>query len=212
MIVVLTIFKLLIIFDYCTIQLYCICRDWVLALLLGEKRIQAQLAQYNKFVESRFKNQVSVRIATTGHDHERIELQMYKPKLKTPSSGFSSEKLNVLIISLRLGYNGSGDNTCCSPFFLSLHGEFLTLYSPSQLILTLHLLIMQITTRVLVPSATFPNFLLVAATNPALFRGPFLINATRMLVGRIQSGGDSFSLNRSYTVPPCASHCTRPSF
>ena len=32
------------------------CRDWVLALLLEEKRIRAQLAQYNKFVESRFKN------------------------------------------------------------------------------------------------------------------------------------------------------------
>ena len=148
MIVVLTIFKLLIIFYYCTIQLYCICRDWVLALLLGEKRIQAQLAQYNKFVESRFKNQVLVRIATTGHDHERIELRMYKPKLKTPSSGFSSEKLNVLIISLRLGYNGPRDDTYCYwlPFPPSLHGGFLTLYSPAQLILTLHLLIMQITT------------------------------------------------------------------
>ena len=128
-----------------------------------------------------------MRIATTGHDHERIELQMYKPKLKTPSSGFSSEKLNVLIISLRLGYNGPRDDTYCYwlPFPPSLHGGFLTLYSPSQLILTLHPLIMRITTRVLVPSATFPNFLLVTATNTALFRGPFLINAARTLVGHI---------------------------
>jgi len=84
----------------------------------------------------------------------------------------------------------------CPPFSPPLlHGGFLALYSPSQLISTLHLLLMQIITRVLVPSATFPNFLLVAATNAALFKGPFLINAARMLVGRIQCGGDNFSLN-----------------
>ena len=49
----------------------------------------------------------------------------------------------------------------------------LTLYSPSQLILTFHLLIRQVTTRVLVPSAAFPHFLLVAITEATLFRGLF---------------------------------------
>ena len=57
---------------------------------------------------------------------------------------------------------------------LSLSGGWIfTLYSPSQLILTFHLLIRQVTTRVLVPSAAFLHFLLVAITEPTLFRGLF---------------------------------------
>ena len=52
-------------------------------------------------------------------------------------------------------------------------GWILTLYSTSQLILTFHLLIRQVTTRVLVPSAAFPHFLLVAITEATLFRGLF---------------------------------------
>ena len=67
---------------------------------------------------------------------------------------------------------------------LSLFREWiLTLYSPSQLILTFHLLIRQVTTRMLVPSAAFPHFLLVAIIEATLFRGPFPINAARMFVG-----------------------------
>ena len=91
-------------------------------------------------------------------------------------------------------------------------GGSLTLYTSFQLILTLHLLIVQVITWVLVPSATFPNPLWVAATKAALFRGSFLINAARTLVGRIQCGGDNFSLNCSYTIPPCVSYCTCPFF
>ena len=54
---------------------------------------------------------------------------------------------------------------------LSLSGGWiLALYSPSQLILTFHLLIRQVTTRVLVPSAAFPHFLLVVITEATLFR------------------------------------------
>ena len=45
-----------------------------------------------------------------------------------------------------------------------------------------------------------------------LFRGPFIINAARMLVGRIRCRGDSFSFNYSYFIPPFASCCTRPFF
>ena len=97
------------------------------------------------------------------------------------------------------------------PRFLIL-GESFTLYTSFQSILTLHLLIVQVITRVLVPSATFPSPLWVAATKAALFRGPFLINAARTLVGRIQCGGDSFSLNYPYTIPPYASYYTRPFF
>ena len=88
----------------------------------------------------------------------------------------------------------------------------LPLYISFQSILTLHLLIVQAITRALGPSTTFPNPLWVAATKVILFRGPFIINAVRMLVGRIKCRGDSFSLNCSYTIPPCASYCTRPFF
>ena len=49
----------------------------------------------------------------------------------------------------------------------------LTLYSPSQLILTFHLSIRQIPTRVPVPSAASPYILLVAITKATLFRSLF---------------------------------------
>ena len=49
----------------------------------------------------------------------------------------------------------------------------LTLYSHSQLILTFHLMIRQVTTWVPVPSAASPHFLLVAITQTTLFRGLF---------------------------------------
>ena len=52
-------------------------------------------------------------------------------------------------------------------------GWILTLYITSQLILTFYLLIRQVTTRVLVPSAAFPHLLLVAVTEATLFRGLF---------------------------------------
>ena len=99
------------------------------------------------------------------------------------------------------------------PFFRSpiLRGS-LPLYISFQSILTLHLLIVQAITQVLVPSATFPNPLWVAATKATLFRDPFIINVAKTLVGRIKCRGDSFSLNYSYTIPPCASYCTRPFF
>ena len=59
-------------------------------------------------------------------------------------------------------------------FFPSLsRGWILTLYSPSQLILTFHLLIKQVTTWVLVPSVTFPHFLLITITEATLFRDLF---------------------------------------
>ena len=69
-----------------------------------------------------------------------------------------------------------------SSFLIPFPRGFLTLYTPFSLILALHLLIMQVATRVLVPSAAFPNFLWVAATKVVLFRGHFLINATKSLV------------------------------
>ena len=68
----------------------------------------------------------------------------------------------------------------------------LTLYSPSQLILTFHLLIRQVTTRVLVPSAAFPHLLLVAVTEATLFRGHFPINAARTFVGAFNAEVTAF--------------------
>ena len=94
---------------------------------------------------------------------------------------------------------------------LILGGSF-PLYTSFQSILTLHLLIVQAITRVLVLLATFPNPLWVAATKAILFRGLFIINVARMLVRRIKCGGDSFSLNCSYSIPPCVSCCTRHFF
>ena len=94
---------------------------------------------------------------------------------------------------------------------LILGGSF-PLYTSFQSILTLYLLIVQAITRMLVPSATFSNPLWVAATKAILFKGPFIINATRTLVGRIKCGSDSFSLNCSHSIPPCASCYTRPFF
>ena len=94
-----------------------------------------------------------------------------------------------------------------SPIF----GGSLTLYTSFQSILTLQLLIMQVITRVLVPSATFPNPLWVAATKAALFRGHFLINVARTLVGCIQCRGDNFSLDYFCTIRLWVSYCTYPS-
>ena len=74
-------------------------------------------------------------------------------------------------------------------FFLStsspppFSGGFLTLYSPFWLILALHLLIMQVITRVLVPLNNFLNLLWVAVTKKTLFRGLFHINAARIFGG-----------------------------
>ena len=99
------------------------------------------------------------------------------------------------------------------PFFAIPHSwGSLSLYITFQSILTLHLLIVQATIWVLIPSAIFPNPLWVAATKVALFMGPFIINAARTLVGHIKCKGDSFSLNCSYTIPSCASYCPRPFF
>ena len=90
---------------------------------------------------------------------------------------------------------------------LILGGSF-PLHTSFQSILTFHLLIVQTITRVLVPSTTFPDPLWVAATNAILFRSPFTINVARTLVERIKYEGDSFSLNYSHSIPPCASCCT----
>ena len=61
-------------------------------------------------------------------------------------------------------------------------GGFLTLYILLQSILALHLLIMQVTTRVPVSSATFPNLQWVATTKTTLFMGHFFINVARTLI------------------------------
>ena len=60
-------------------------------------------------------------------------------------------------------------------FFLSppFGASIFTLYSPSWLILALHLLIRQVPIQVSVPSAASPYFLLVAITETTLFRRLF---------------------------------------
>ena len=83
-----------------------------------------------------------------------------------------------------LGNKGFEDDTNCYrlpsfQFSAPFSSGSLTLYIPFQLILALHLLIMQVTSRVFVLLATFPNLLWVVATKAALFRDHFLINAAR---------------------------------
>ena len=86
----------------------------------------------------------------------------------------------------------------------------LILYISFSLILALHLLIMQVATRMLVPSAASSNFLWVAATKVVLFKGHFLINVARSLVVGIYCGDDSFSWNCSSTMLPWLAHCVSP--
>ena len=74
-------------------------------------------------------------------------------------------KLNVLI--LPFPFLGA---LVSDPLFVA---QAFTLYSPSRLILTLHLLIRQVPTRVPIPSAASPYFLLVAVIEITLFRSLF---------------------------------------
>ena len=152
-----------------------------------------------------------MRITTIRHDYEWIEWQGRELKYGSLSSGISTEGLSVLLLSSVLGRKGLQGRASCPRVLLSFFscsfsipilGGSLSLYISFQSILAFHLLIMQVITRVFVPSATFPNPLWVAATKTALFRGHFLINVAKTLVGCIQCGCDSFSLNCSYTIPP----------
>ena len=96
-----------------------------------------------------------------------------------------SEELVILIISSALGYKDFPRrcklplSSLSPPLFLFFSGGFLTLYIPFELILALHLLIMHVATRVVIPSAAFSNFLWVAATKVYYPGGHFLINAAR---------------------------------
>ena len=76
-------------------------------------------------------------------------------------------KLNVLILPFLI----FGSFVPAPPPFFG--ASAFTLYRPSQLILTLHLLLRQVPTRVPVPSATSSYFLLVAMTETTLFRSLF---------------------------------------
>ena len=83
----------------------------------------------------------------------------------------------LLLSSFFLGLHGLGDRL--SPSFFG--ASAFTLYRPSQSILTLHPLIRQIPTRVPVPLAASPYFLLVALTETTLFRSLFpLIRLVRL--------------------------------
>ena len=88
------------------------------------------------------------------------------------------------------------DTSCVVSVFRSLppffQGGILTLYSPSPLILTFHLLVRQVTTWVHVPSAAFPHLLLIVITETILFRGLFPINVTRTFVGAFNAEVTTF--------------------
>ena len=94
----------------------------------------------------------------------------------------------------------------CSYYSFHLFGYhplgawILTLYSPSQLILTFPLSIRQVTTRVPVPSVASPHFLLVAITKATLFRGVF----PSMWLGRLLA----HSMRRWRLFLETLPHCT----
>ena len=96
----------------------------------------------------------------------------------------------LLFLSL-FGYN------CFSLFF---GAWILTLYSPSQLILTFYLSIKQVTTRVPISSASSPHLLLVAITETTLLRGLF----PSMWLGCLLA----YSMWRWYLFLEPLPHCT----
>ena len=106
------------------IPIKCHCRDWVQVLLLLDEQTQAQLVQYNKFIENRFKNQVLVRVTTTRHDYEWIEQQGHGLKYESLSSGISSEGLSVLLLSSVLGRKGFQGHANCYRVLLSFFSGF----------------------------------------------------------------------------------------
>ena len=75
-----------------------------------------------------------------------------------------------LLSSFFLGLYGLGDGLSPSPFFVA---SAFMLYRPSQSILTFHPLIRQVSTRIPIPSAASPYFLLVVLTKATLFRSLF---------------------------------------
>ena len=111
------------------IPIKCHCRDWVRTLLLLDKQTQAQLTQYNKFIENGFKNQVLVRVTTTRHDYEWIEQQGHGLKYENLSSSISSEGLSVLLLSSVLGRKGFQGHANCYRVLLSFFSEFLIPHS-----------------------------------------------------------------------------------
>ena len=114
---------------------------------------------------------------------------VWKARLWSPGGGLdgsgqwiSSEEfveLCVLIILLCSRTSWLGRRVVPTP---PLFGAWaFTLYRPSQSILTLHPLIRKVPTRVPVPSAASPYFLLVALTEATLVRSPFsLIRLVRL--------------------------------
>ena len=83
-----------------------------------------------------------------------------------------------------------------------------TLYSPSWLILALHLLIRQVPIQVPVPSAASPCFLLVAITETTLFRRLFSLIWLRRLWTHSMRRGRIY-LEPPPHLPPRGSHSTR---
>ena len=80
------------------------------------------------------------------------------------------------------------------------HDGFLLLYSPLQMILAFHLLIIQAYTWVSVPLDTLSGVLWVIVANVALFRGPVHINAAKKLTAGHSMRWQQLSL-RYFWVP-----------
>ena len=146
-------------------------------------------SRYNKFGrENGLKNWALVRATTAGHDRKEMEWSNAWRKGKSLSSGFFQGLIFLLLGSLVLNsksFQGWWELQPSSFFFLfffssfTLGGHF-PLYISFSLILVVHLLIIQVTTWVPIPSAAFLNLLWVVANKVILFRGHFFINTARL--------------------------------
>ena len=93
---------------------------------------------------------------------------------------------SILGLSLRMNSSSSQFSDASRPGLSAVLRTVLpceisiVIYPPTPFILTVHLLIMQVTTWVLVPSSAFLNLLWVAADKVTLFRGHSFINAARL--------------------------------
>ena len=150
--------------------------------LLTQKvyELRPKKAQNNEFVESGLE-----KLGFSDSNNAKVDwndkiIKTYGFMLKKNVLG-NIRGAQLLYIALRFDYKTGSWLLQYFPFDFSIpfHGGSLTLYSSLWTILILHLLIIWALTWIFVLSDTPFGFLWVTVAKAALFKGLFLINATR---------------------------------